>query len=40
MGLHLIFPALSAGDAEPTCLEEWLDLAEADAGFLDSVFDY
>ena len=40
MGLHLIFPALPAGDAEPTCLEEWLDLAEADAGFLDTVFDH
>ena len=38
MALHLMFPALPAGDAEPTCLEEWLDLTEADAGFLHSVF--
>ena len=35
-----MFPALPAGDVEPTCPEDWLDLAEADAGFLDSVFDY
>ena len=40
MGLHLILPALHAGDDEPTCLEDWLDLAEADADFLDTVFDY
>ena len=40
MALRLMFPALPAGDAEPTYLEDWLDLAEADGGFLDSVFDY
>ena len=40
MALRLIFPALPAGDVEPTCLEDWLDLAEADGGFLGSVFDY
>ena len=40
MSLRLVLPALPAGDDAPTCLEEWLDLAEADADFLDTIFDY
>ena len=40
MALRLMFPALPAGDVEPTCLKDWLELAEADGGFLGSVFDY
>ena len=40
MALRLMFPPLPAGVAEPTCLEEWLGLTEADDDFLPSVFDY
>ena len=40
MALHLMFPPMPAGVAEPTCLEEWLELTEADDDFLQSVFDY
>ena len=40
MALRLMFPAPLAGDAEPTCLEDWLVLAETDAEFLETVFDY
>ena len=35
-----MFPPMPAGVAEPTCLEEWLELTEADDDFLQSVFDY
>ena len=38
MAVRLIFPALPAGDVEPTCLDDCLGLAEADGDFLDSVF--
>ena len=40
MALRLIFPALPAGDVEPICPDDWLELAEADGTFLDSVFEF
>ena len=35
-----MFPALPAGVVKPDCLEAWLELAEADGAFLESVFEF